>query len=966
MQDRLKAFFSKLGFNYDSDFTGKNSLSVRLGKTNFLLYPVGDISNIYFVYLPVHGFADGLFEAHSLIWNDNKTEVFITVSDYETHLCSAKYKPDKNMPLSCKLASFNYGVSSPQINTEELGQLKKESIDYGFFWDFVRENLNENKRHSVDVDLLLNLLHLRTDLKKCVPYEKSYILIERCLFLKFLEDRHFLEPEALLEILKESDSRWLINKFKEINQALNGDIFVEEIFEIQDIPRDALQKLYDFFTSDYRNQIRIFPYNFSVLPIELLSNIYETFLKAGERIGGGVYYTPTVLVDIILNDTLQPLLKKKQYPTCMDFSCGSGVFLVKAYERLIAKHRCYSDFETKKRILKKCIFGIERDEVAARITIFSLYLKLLEGEDPDFLKKSIRNGSIKFPELFDKNIQKKNTLFDKITLKNEDGAVFHKFDVVVGNPPWGVNPFEDPEIGQSCEMNLAEDKLKAVTRFQSSQYFILKAQDFMSKDSIAGILSNNSNLLMTKSQPFRLKLLDDYDLETVYDFTHCNPILFKKRKLKTRYGIPTNSDEINLGADEPAVALILRKKGNSDRQALKYVTPSLNLLTKLLKVVSIKPSDVKTINRQLLKDDQIWRVLAVGDIEDYEVIQKLNKQGSESRLKAFYGFQFEKSGKTIWEHFDYFDKDSIDHFKLKRPKRIDQSGGAIRRPGKSIEGKVLVKRYIEKGLRVKAAYEPGKYKYKENLIGVTADALDSRILLGLCNSSLISYFLFHNSAQIGKGTFNMLHANEVENIPVPPDNAIPPDLKARVFEAIGKTRESDIIPQEVFSELDELVFDIYNLKEHEKQRVRDFFHIAKRRNMNALIVKDEDFCRYGDRFRSVFRFILRDDMFLNAEAFFSFTLGAGITFTIVDSGSSVKEILVTRDSNLVRIIIGTAKRQLKRAEKDKILKQEKLKLYSETSFTILKSNYYQDWTETEAIKDAREEIELFVQNLPDN
>ena len=252
MQDGLKAFFSKLGFKYDSDFIGKKSLAVRLEKTNFFLYSVGDISNIYFLYLPVQDFNDALFEAHSLIWNDNNTEVFIAISDYETHLCSAKYKPDKSRPSSCKLASFDYGVSSPQIDIENISQLKKESIDYGFFWDFVRKKLNENKRNSVDDDLLLNLLHLKAHLKEYVPQDKTYILIERCLFLKFLEDRDFLEPEALLEILKEPDSRSLINKFKEINKALNGDIFVEDIFEAHDIPPKALLRLHDFFTTDYR------------------------------------------------------------------------------------------------------------------------------------------------------------------------------------------------------------------------------------------------------------------------------------------------------------------------------------------------------------------------------------------------------------------------------------------------------------------------------------------------------------------------------------------------------------------------------------------------------------------------------------------------------------------------------------------------------------------------------------------
>ena len=59
-------------------------------------------------------------------------------------------------------------------------------------------------------------------------------------------------------------------------------------------------------------------------------------------------------------------------------------------------------------------------------------------------------------------------------------------------------------------MQLSKDKQEAVTPFQSSQYFTFKAQDFMSEDAIAGILTNNSNLLTSKSKPFRQKLLKEY------------------------------------------------------------------------------------------------------------------------------------------------------------------------------------------------------------------------------------------------------------------------------------------------------------------------------------------------------------------------------------------------------------------------------------------------------------------------
>lgn len=119
----------------------------------------------------------------------------------------------------------------------------------------------------------------------------------------------------------------------------------------------------------------LFPYKFEIIPVELLSNIYEAFLKVEEQAKTGVYYTPPLLADLVLDETLSQKLKNNTTPSCIDFTCGSGIFLVKAFERIVKKNNCGSDFEKKKMILKKCIFGVEKDPVAARIAVFSFILK---------------------------------------------------------------------------------------------------------------------------------------------------------------------------------------------------------------------------------------------------------------------------------------------------------------------------------------------------------------------------------------------------------------------------------------------------------------------------------------------------------------------------------------------------------------------------------------------------------------
>lgn len=647
-------------------------------------------------------------------------------------------------------------------------------------------------------------------------------MIERCLFLKFLEDKGFVEPETLLEILKNTDRKGLLATFKGINKILNGDVFSEDIFSDRDIPQHTLTRLYNFFTSDYRNQINIFPYKFDVLPIELLSNIYEAFLKIEFKRSGGIYYTPSVLVELILNETLNHFLKKNTTATCIDFSCGSGIFLVKAFERLIDENNCHANFEAKKTILKNCIFGVEKDEVAARITIFSLYLKLLEGEDPARLRASIKENKIKFPKLIGKNILKKNTLFDDLIFTNEDGKTFNSFDVIVGNPPWGVNPFNDKEISSSSRMNLPDIKQKSVNDFQSSQYFILKADEFMSNSSIAGIVSNNSNFLVNKGQAFRERILNDYDIISFYELRNCNSVLFKKRNLE---------NDIEIGADEPAVVLIFRKGSNSNSKIVKYINPSLDRLSRLLKIINVKSSEINDVPHEILYDGLAWRVLSVGNIEDYHLIKKLQDQKGDIGLKGFYGFQFKLKGRKTWENIAYMDKDCVSEFLLSKPKRISPQGEAIRRRGRDEyrQKKLLIKRYVGSGLRIKAAFDDRGYRFQENLLGLLFDdAYDHRILSALYNSATISYYLFLNSAQIGKGTYDMLHATEIENAPIPDDTNIMPEHKALLIKLVERIYQDGAISEEVIQKIDETVHAVYHLKEFEKQRIRDFFNVKQR------------------------------------------------------------------------------------------------------------------------------------------
>ena len=331
------------------------------------------------------------------------------------------------------------------------------------------------------------------------------LLIDRLVFIKALSDRE-VDKDYLGELaqavekngLAEDNTGWFKScqsLFEELNNFYNGSIFasrpeLEAVTVSNKVVREVIKDL----------QPENSPYNFAVLPVEILGTIYERFLgrvvrttekqvkiedKPEVRKAGGVYYTPQYIVDYIVKNTVGKLLAECKTPAdvaklkILDPACGSGSFLLGAYEALIDWHKEYfaragkekRDRESfyrdesgqirltaklKRDILKNNLFGVDIDPQAVEVTRFSLSLKALEdlreGELteerslfhqtvlPD-LSANIKNGNsligTDYFGLFQPTPEELKTVkpFDwKAEFKEimENGG----FDAVIGNPPW--------------------------------------------------------------------------------------------------------------------------------------------------------------------------------------------------------------------------------------------------------------------------------------------------------------------------------------------------------------------------------------------------------------------------------------------------------------------------------------------------------------------------------------------------
>jgi type I restriction-modification system DNA methylase subunit len=175
--------------------------------------------------------------------------------------------------------------------------------------------------------------------------------------------------------------------------------------EAQQIKVEHLEILDRFFhATDVRSGRQSFwPYDFSIIPIETISAIYEHFLKAAseeEKKAAGAFYTPRFLAELVLDVSLEGVssLLDKQF---LDPACGSGIFLVGLFNRMAEEwRRLHPDASYLQqvrgllKILRENIFGVDKNQTACRITAFSLYLAFLDQLLPSDIRELQRQRNV--------------------------------------------------------------------------------------------------------------------------------------------------------------------------------------------------------------------------------------------------------------------------------------------------------------------------------------------------------------------------------------------------------------------------------------------------------------------------------------------------------------------------------------------------------------------------------------------
>lgn len=414
-----------------------------------------------------------------------------------------------------------------------------ESVDVGHIWTTrkYKQKIGPNRR--VDKRLLRNLQQLGEALKGIgrLEPEIAHALIGKYVYIKYLWDRGILTQQWLEQRHVSSESvlgrEATVAGFASLVEALenrfNGKVFPLNTSANSGITDDHVRLTASVFMGDslivsstriaHQLYLDFQAYDFRYIPVETLSAVYEQFIENPKE--KGAIYTPEPVADYLLSEvnSFEPLTPQTKV---LDPACGSGIFLVLTYRRLIEQElgRQSADKLSGGELvaLLSNIYGVERERDACYVAEFSLILTLLHYIEPHELHK---NDDFKFPRLHNSQILHGDFF-------NEELEIWHsprRFQWIVGNPPWV--PADDKQ--EKARNWIERNTDKPVGNLSLAEAFSWRVCDLATNDAIIGLLLPATSLVNILSKKYRQKFFQKNQVLRISNFANWRDVLFPKR-----------------------------------------------------------------------------------------------------------------------------------------------------------------------------------------------------------------------------------------------------------------------------------------------------------------------------------------------------------------------------------------------------------------------------------------------------
>ena len=802
-------------------------------------------------------------ELHRILWNQGLMSMLLVIRSDELTAYSLVQRPlrrDESRGKDPRLVK-TLSLLDDALALREL----LDSAESGRFWFENDDYFNPDNR--VDSVLLANLLTAFRSLKDELGTDAAQALLMQTMFVAYLEDRQIIGEAVfraasqdryatLLELLRAGDPASFEVLFTWLHAAFNGNLFKAPCaFETEEGTPPKLKPEHLSVLARFRHghenmadrQLRFWGYDFRYMSIGLISAVYDRFLKeeAEKKSADGAFYTPMFLADIVVSQLWDELTdEQKANGVYCDPACGSGIFLVRLFQRLVAHHCHITKMQhatwTDLKAIANRLHGGDINSSAVRVAAFSLYIALLEQSSPSDLPKLIEAGKL-LPPLYGKTLRPQSDFF---SVKDA-----HQFDVIIGNPPWN---------GRTGQLTTAQ-------RWTTSKGYLAPAKDiawaFVWKaleevkptGLVAFLLPAMGILHNTESQAARRMLLQKSRIRRIINMSDLCFQLFD-------------------GAQRPT-AFVLYGPQNQEQAPYRfeYWVPKADLNLRLKRLVTLSRVDRMTFRSDLVAEDpsafkrRLWtrapeeRLLqylrtipSIGSfVQEFKAFKRSKvdfnrdkhwvigqgfKPAQESRLDDP---EYQTTTAEIVTQLPYLDASQFQVVALPRVETNTWHTSVVHRAGFDagfFGPHILIPQGVERAVgRVRAAFSEQDVVFQHSLQSIAVPLSQERkakVLTAVLNSSLAAWFYFHDTANLGADRAKV-HQGELLKLPFDDPENMPDPAKALNAERglvelidgeLANAKKLLASQQDVLGVIDRLVFEYYGLDDSDVAIVEDTVH----------------------------------------------------------------------------------------------------------------------------------------------
>lgn len=483
---------------------------------------------------------------HRNMWNGYQVPAYIIIEKSVVSVFDAREKPKENKE--------HYAEEVIRKTGDAIKSFNAQSFDDGLFWEEENNKKRFQFEQSATRDLIRGLKNVYEGFQKESNLDKHVALklLVQSLLIKYLEERdedaksgyfagtyfkNNFQCTDFCDVIRKGKLLLLLDKLAE---DFNGKIFEwhteNEADAREAIQKSEVQRLADYLDGNNDNgQLVIWRlYSFSHLPVEVISSVYEELLTDSKDI----VYTPEMIVSTLVDECMPLKVPQKDFKL-IDVSCGSGIFLVKAYKRIVQWWR-YEQWQKTgnlekpslavlKDLLLKSIHGIDIQQDAIRLSIFSLALAILDevNLDPPTWEK------LKFPDMSDNIITR--DFFEFITDNPPND-----FSLVIGNPPFNPPLSEDGKKqtnnGEYIKSVKEKYKYKSEIKIPDENlalHFLVQSIKILKEGGLLSMIQPSGPLLYQKDIKFKKNIFSSYNLLQVIDFTKLADKLWGRKNVAT-------------------------------------------------------------------------------------------------------------------------------------------------------------------------------------------------------------------------------------------------------------------------------------------------------------------------------------------------------------------------------------------------------------------------------------------------